>query len=494
MAAGFKSGGRRKGTPNKATSEPWPPAKPDLSSSARTRAREAAPAKGEQIRARTRLQPVDPAMVEAALSAPLAMRVGDVHRLVAYPNNARTHSPESVDRLCALIKEFGWTNPILVAGQDVLAGHRRLSAALKLGMDFVPVIDLSHLSADQRRAYILADNKSALDAGWDDELLKFELEGLRDAGFDLSLTGFDGAELAGLFGSSSGLTDSDDAPAVQATAVSRAGDVWSLGAHRLGCGDSTDPVLVLDCLNGAKPHLMVTDPPYGVSYDANWRNSVMAEGIGAGRAIGKVANDGNADWREAWALFPGSVAYVWGAGIHSGSIANSLDAVRFRMRAQIVWVKTRSVISRGHYHWQHEAMAVAEAEPADEVVEHEMAAYTVRDGSTGHWHGDRKQSTVWFIEHIRSETGHSTQKPVECMRRPIENNSQPLDAIYEPFSGSGTTIIACEMTSRVCYAIEIDPLYVDVAIRRWQAFTGREATLGGQSFADVEAERAGEAA
>ncbi len=174
----------------------------------------------------------------------------------------------------------------------------------------------------------------------------------------------------------------------------------------------------------------------------------------------EILNDDRADWREAWALFPGDVAYVWHAALLTGAVSNSLEAAGFTIRAQIIWDKTRLVIGRGDYQWQHEP-----------------AWYVVRKGKTGHWAGDRKQTTVWGIAHLKSETGHGTQKPVECMKRPIENNSSPGQAVYEPFSGSGTTIIAAEMTGRACFAVELAPVYVDVAVQRWQAFTGEQARL-----------------
>ena len=209
------------------------------------------------------------------------------------------------------------------------------------------------------------------------------------------------------------------------------------------------------------PHLMVTDPPYGVEYDADWRNKALrADGTPiAGCAVGKVLNDDRADWREAWALFPGDVAYVWHAGSRSHVVADSLVACGFNLYSLIVWGKNTLIIGRGHYH-----------------PKHEPCWYAVRKGKTGHWQGDRKQTTLWSIDKPqKSETGHSTQKPIECMRIPIENNSRAGDAIYEPFSGSGTTIIAAEQTGRICYAMELSPNYVDVAVRRWQQYTGKRA-------------------
>jgi DNA modification methylase len=226
-------------------------------------------------------------------------------------------------------------------------------------------------------------------------------------------------------------------------------------------------------LGGVKPHLMVTDPPYGVEYDAAWRNEAgrpvngttqrIASGkvikpIGS-RAIGKVLNDDRADWRDAWSLFPGDVAYVWHGAMRVTESRDALASAGFEMRAQIIWAKNNFAISRGHYHFQHEP-----------------CWYAVRKGSTGHWRGGHNQTSVWDIDKPqKSETGHSTQKPVECMKRPIENNSSPGQAVYDPFVGSGTTIIAAEITGRACHAIELNPAYVDVAVKRWENFMGNRA-------------------
>jgi DNA modification methylase len=392
-----------------------------------------------------------------------------VAELVPYTRNARTHSDAQVAQIAASIREFGFTNPVLVDGErGIIAGHGRLLAARKLGMTEVPTIELSHLTPAQKRAYILADNRLALSAGWDEDMLRIELGDLNAEGFDLNLTGFDPGEIASfLIDHTGGLTDPDQIPEVPERPVSREGDVWRLGKHRLICGDSTDTEVVALALHGVRPHLMVTDPPYGVQYDPmKARSGSVARGL--------VPNDDRADWREAWRLFPGDVAYVWHAGLRSREVVESLQACGFGMRAQIIWDKTRPVLSRGHYHFQHEP-----------------CWYAVRQGATGHWNGDRKQTTIWSINHQKSETGHGTQKPVECMKRPIENNSSPGQAIYEPFSGSGTTIIAAEMTGRVCHAVELSPAYVDVAVLRWQAFTGEQAVLesDGAAFAAVATSR-----
>lgn len=402
-----------------------------------------------------------------------------VASLVPYARNARTHSPEQVDQIAASIREWGWTVPILVDEDGgLIAGHGRVMAAKKLGLPDVPVMVASGWSEGQKRAYVLADNKLALNAGWDNDMLKVELAELADMDFDLDLTGFGADELATLLAEkTAGLTDPDEIPDVPENPVSTLGDVWLLGNHRIVCGSSTEVESVDKALNGVKPHLMVTDPPYGVEYDADWRNKAMrADGSKVGgRAVGKVLNDDKADWREAWALFPGDVAYVWHAGLYAGSVAESLTVCDFGLRSQIIWAKSNFAIGRGDYHWHHEP-----------------CWYAVRNGKNGHYDGGRKQSTLWQIDKPqKSETGHSTQKPVECMKRPIENNSSPGQAVYEPFSGSGTTIIAAEMTGRCCHAIELNPAYVDIAVERWQNFTGQEATLeaSGESFNALKAKK-----
>lgn len=400
--------------------------------------------------------------------------------LIPYARNARTHSEAQVAKIAASIREFGFLNPIIVDGASgIIAGHGRVMAAQKLGLSIVPVIEAAHLTEAQRRAYVLTDNRLALDAGWDLELLRVELTDLKGMGFDLSLTGFEIGELGKLMlDPNAGRTDPDAIPEPPAVPVSVLGDVWQLGRHRIACGSSTDADTVAAVLAGVKPHLMVTDPPYGVEYDASWREKAGVNVAGA--ATGKVLNDDNADWREAWALFPGDVAYVWHAGLFAGVVADSLSACGFSLRSQIIWAKSQMVMSRGDYHWQHEP-----------------CWYAVRKGKTGHYDGGRKQTTLWSIDKPqKSETGHSTQKPVECMKRPIENNSSPGQAVYEPFSGSGTTIIAGEMTGRCVYAIELNPAYVDVAVKRWQDFTGETATLDGdgRTFAELGAERAGDRA
>ncbi|HYN37635.1 MAG TPA: site-specific DNA-methyltransferase, partial [Rhodospirillales bacterium] len=387
-------------------------------------------------------------------------------------------SEEQVAKIAASLVEYGWTAPVLVADDgEVIAGHGRLLAAQYLGLSEVPVIRLGHLTPAQVRACRIADNRFAELAGWDDELLAAELQALADLDFDLDLTGFDGRELDRLLALTDGEAEGADEDAVcepPVDPVTRPGDLWRLGEHRLLCGDATCADDVARLLDGARPHLMVTDPPYGVNYEPAWRNEA---GVSATARTGTVRNDDRCDWRAAWALFEGDVAYVWHAGVHGQTVAESLQATGFAVRAQLIWVKSRFVLSRGHYHWGHEP-----------------CFYAVRDGGESRWQGARDQSTVWQIRSRGDgddETVHGTQKPIECMLRPILNNSVRGDSVYEPFAGSGTTIIAAERSGRRCLAMELDPGYCDVIIERWQTSTGSDATLDGndQTFDEAAHQR-----
>ena len=392
-----------------------------------------------------------------------------VASLVPYAANARTHSDAQVAQIAASIAEFGFVNPVLVDSAGVLvAGHGRVLAAKRLGLASVPAIRLAHLTEVQARALRLADNQIALNSGWDEALLAAELARIRDEGVvDLDVLGFSGLELDQLLaaadGGDAGNGADEDAPAPEppTVPVTRPGDLWRLGRHRLLCGDATSAPDVQRLLAGTKPHLLVSDPPYGVDYDPTWRNEA---GVSATARVGRVPNDHRADWREAWALFPGDVAYVWHAGRNARVVAESLEAAGFGIRSQIIWAKSRLVLGRGDYHWQHEP-----------------CFYAVRDGKTGHWQGARDQTTLWSVATASGDedaaTVHGTQKPVEVMRRPILNNSVTGDLVYEPFCGSGSTIIAAETTGRICLAMEITPEYCDVALRRWQEFTGEPAIL-----------------
>jgi DNA modification methylase len=399
-------------------------------------------------------------------------------RLIPSEANPRVHSSEQVAQIAASIREFGFTNPILISPDgSIIAGEGRYRAATLLGLEKVPIIVLAHLSEVQRRALAIADNQLALNSRWDEEKLREHLIALQNDNFDLSVVGFDDVELAQLLAdqNAAGRAEEDDVPAIPIEPVTRPGDLWILNSgkcrHRLLCGDATREPDTARLLDGQHvPILMVTDPPYGVALEPEWR-----EAAGLNRRTrqgGQILNDHGVDWSAAWALFPGDVAYIWHAGIHAAPVAIELERFGFEIRSQIIWSKQHFVISRGAYHWQHEP-----------------CWYVVRKGAKAHWRGDRKQTTIWEVPNLNpfggeavsenEATGHSTQKPVELMRRPILNHTRPGEACYDPFLGSGTTLIAAQSIGRCCYAIEIDPRYVDVSVRRWQQFAGESAVLDG---------------
>lgn len=405
-----------------------------------------------------------------------------IDRPTPYDKNPRKITDKAVDKVAEAIKQFGFRQPIVVDKAGVIVvGHTRLRAAKKLGFKEVPV-HTADLTPEQAKAYRLADNRVGEETSWLDDQLAQELLALQELGVDLSITGFDERELLTYLSNDEELAEADKVPEVPEDPVSQVGDVWLLGKHRIVCGDATDTRVVEAALKGVKPHLMVTDPPYGVNYDPKWRLDTGLNKEHQKRAEGIVLNDDKADWTEVWKLFPGEVAYVWHGALHASAVERSLSEAGFQVRSQIIWAKKSLVIGRGNYHWQHEP-----------------CWYAVRKGGKGSWSGDRKQSTLWQIENMHATQGnvddgktiHSTQKPVECMRRPILNNSSEGQAVFEPFSGSGTTLMACELTGRVCHAIELNPAYVDVAILRWQEFAKETAIheLSGKTFVEMMALR-----
>ena len=376
-----------------------------------------------------------------------------VDALVAYAFNNRTHNAVQVDRIAQSIVEFGFNQPLVVDDKNiVIVGHGRLEAAKKLQLETVPVVRLESLTEAQKKAYRILDNKLQNDSEWDLDNLRFELDALEELGFDTEPWGLDA--LTDMFEDDETEIVEDDfeGNSEQETYI-KSGDLIELGAHRLLCGDSTKAEDVARLMAGEKACMMVTDPPYGVEYDADWRNyALRVDGTPSdGRAVGKVTNDDRADWRESWALFDGDVAYVWHAGVHSPMVALSLEACDFERRALIIWAKNNMVIGRGDYHHQHEP-----------------CWYVVRKGCPGRRTDDRTQTTLWQIDKPqKSETGHSTQKPLECMSRPMRNHEAEL--IYDPFLGSGTTLIAAEQLGRRCYGMEISPNYCQVIVDRYKA-------------------------
>lgn len=403
-------------------------------------------------------------------------RAVDLSDIKPNDQNPRTITAAQYEKLKSSIIETGYHARLLCDRDlNLLGGHMRLKVMADLGItEAVILVPSRALTPTEAKRISIQDNVSFGD--WDMDILStdFSLEDLTGWGIDEKTLQFT------LPVDPDNANDPDALPDAPPLRIALYGEIWSLGSHRLGCGSSVMAPDVEKLLAGNCPHLMVTDPPYGVSYDPTWRDNAGGKfGDGKTKMRGKVENDGRADWREAWALFPGDVAYVWHGALHAGLVAESLAACDFQVRSQIIWVKPHFIMSRGHYHWMHEP-----------------CWYAVRSKGKGHWNGDRKQTTVWEIAGMNPAGGthkaedvksaHGTQKPVDCMRRPIENNSAPDDMIYDPFCGSGTTLIAAEMTGRVCFAMEINPAYVDMAIMRWQQFTGKEAVNAetGEKFND----------
>ena len=397
----------------------------------------------------------------------------EIGKLTGDPANARKHGERNIDTIVQSLNRFGQQKPIVVDSSFcVRAGNGTLEAARSLGWTHLDCV-VTDLKGSDAVAYAIADNRTAELAEWDDGVLAAVLEGLQLEGL-LESVGFSDDELAELMkdieldgDGTTGEIEEDEVPEPPDDPITKPGDLWVLGRHRLLCGDSTNVESVSRLLEKAHPFLMVTDPPYGVEYDADWRNEALrSDGSPSdGRAIGKVTNDDRVDWTEAYKLFPGHVAYVWHAGRHASDVVLNLNAAEFTMRCQLIWVKSNFAIGRGHYHWGHEP-----------------CWYAVRKGGSAKWCGDRTQSTTWNIaKPSKSETGHSTQKPIECMARPIRNHGDKNDDVYDPFLGSGTTLIASEQLGRTCYGLEISPAYCDVIIKRWENLTCKKAVLDGNT-------------
>lgn len=402
---------------------------------------------------------------------PEGVETWPLDKIAPFARNAKIHGSEQVDRIAASMERFGWTVPCLVAADgELIAGHGRVLAARRLGLTQAPVIVLGALTESERRAYRIADNRLTEMGEWDEAVLRAEVQLLMAEEFDLGLLGMPDDELAVLLGDGEGDeagagagggdgADEEETPEPPEDPLSELGDIWMMGDHRLICGDCTAAEVIEALLSGARPHLMVTDPPYGVEYDPNWRNEA---GAASTKRTGIVLNDDRADWRETWALVDCDVAYVWHGALHAPTVAESLEACGYEVKGQIIWAKERFALSRGAYHWQHEP-----------------AWYAVRKGAKDHWQAEARGDTLWQISarDQDADTIHGTQKPVECMRRPMLHSSAPGDAVFEPFMRSGTTLIAAQTIGRRCFGVELNPAYVDVAVQRWQKLTGEDAIL-----------------
>ena len=384
----------------------------------------------------------------------------NVSDLIPYARNSRTHSDEQVSQIAASIKEFGFTNPILTDGENgIIAGHGRVLAAMKLSINEVPCIELSGMTDTQKRAYIIADNKLALNAGWDNELLAVEFKELDEAGFDVGLTGFSLDEIADLSPEEipAGLTDEDYVPDVQPDPVSKIGDVWLLGKHRVMCGDSTSIDAVELLMGGSLADQLITDPPYNVAYVGKTKDAMT------------IQNDSMTDdqfrqfLRDAFVaadavMKQGAVFYIWHADSEGYNFRGAAKDSGWTVRQCLIWKKQSMVMGRQDYHWKHEP-----------------CFYGWKDGAGHLWATDRKQTTILEFDRPSRSTLHPTMKPVELIQYQVLNNTKGSDVVLDIFGGSGSTLIACEKTGRESRLMELDPKYVDVIVKRWQEFTGMEA-------------------
>lgn len=377
------------------------------------------------------------------------MQLVPIEKLVPYVNNARTHSPEQINKLRSSLREFGFINPVIIDRDfGVIAGHGRILAAKEEGITEVPCVFADHLTEAQKKAYIIADNRMAMDAGWDEELLRVEIEALQAEAFDLSLTGFDEKELSDLFKDDADVQEDDfdvDAELEKPT-FSKSGDVWTLGRHRLVCGDSTKAETFDTLMQGRKANLVVTDPPYNVNYEG---------------AAGKIKNDNLADEKFYQFLFDAfsniekvmaddASIYVFHADTEGLNFRKAFSDAGFYLSGCCIWKKPSLVLGRSPYQWQHEP-----------------CLYGWKKSGKHQWYADRKQTTIWEFEKTKKNTDHPTMKPIPLLAYPIQNSSMSNTLILDPFGGSGSTLIACEQTDRDCYTIELDEKYCDVIVKRY---------------------------
>ncbi len=386
-----------------------------------------------------------------------------IGQLLPYARNARTHDDAQVAQIAASIKEFGFNNPILIADdQSIVAGHGRLAAARKLGLTEVPVVRLSHLSDTQRKAYILADNRLALNAGWDNDLLKLELQELEIEGVDLEMLGFSKEELDGLLNSlepTEGLTDEDAVPETPEEPITKPGDIWVLGKHRLMCGDSTSIDHLEKLCNGRQVDMWLTDPPYNVAYEGGTKEKLT------------IKNDSMDDdqfrqfLRDAYTaadavMKSGAVFYIWHADLEGYNFRGAAKDCGWVVRQCLIWKKSSLVMGRQDYHWKHEP-----------------CLYGWKEGAGHLWAADRKQTTILEFDKPSRNGEHPTMKPVALFEYQMLNNTKGGDIVLDSFGGSGTTLVAAEKNGRVAYLMELDPKYCDVIVKRWEEFTGKKAEL-----------------
>lgn len=403
------------------------------------------------------------------MSNELNYYLADVEELIPYARNARTHSSAQITQIATSIKEFGFLAPIVIAEDNtILCGHGRFYAAQKLGLKKIPCVKESHLTEAQKRAYIIADNKLSINAGWDDELLAVELSDLQGEGVDLSITGFDEKELADLFDDKSKSDVEDDgydlSAALEKAAFVQRGDIWTVGRHRLMCGDATSADDVAALMGGKRANLLLTDPPYGVSFKSSSGLTIQNDSIKDEDfyCFLKSAFSAAVDCLEK-----GAAAYIFHADTEGLNFRRAFVDAGFHLAGCCIWVKDSLVLGRSDYQWQHEPVL-----------------YGFLQNGKHSWYSDRKQTTIWNFAKPKKNANHPTSKPLDLLSYPIQNSSQENAIVLDTFGGSGSTLMACELTNRICYTMELDEKYASVILRRYVDDTGRSD--------DVFVERAGE--
>ena len=385
------------------------------------------------------------------------MQLVAVGKLIPYVNNARTHSPEQLTKLRSSLREFGFINPVIIDREfNVIAGHGRIAAAKEEGMEEVPCVFVDYLTEAQKKAYILADNRMALDAGWDEELLRIEIESLQGADFDVSLTGFGEDELADLFAGDEEKDVKDDgfdlSAALEKAAFVERGDIWTVGRHRLVCGDATNAEDVAALMDGKKANLIVTDPPYNVAFKSGSGLSIQNDSMENGEFYTFLYNSFQ---NMAEHLEKGGAAYVFHADTEGLNFRKAFVDAGFHLAGVCIWVKNSLVLGRSDYQWQHEPVL-----------------YGFLKNGKHPWYSDRKQTTIWNYDKPKRNKNHPTSKPLDLLGYPIRNSSQENAIVLDTFGGSGSTMMACEQTNRICCMMELDEKYASVILRRYVEDTG----------------------
>ena len=384
------------------------------------------------------------------------MQLVSISKLVPYVNNARTHSPEQINKLRSSLREFGFINPVIIdRDYGIIAGHGRVIAAREEGITEVPCVFVDYLTEVQKKAYIIADNRMALDAGWDEELLRVEIEALKGEDFDIGLTGFDEKELADLFKNDEKEIEDDDydlSAALEKASFVEKGDVWVVGRHRLVCGDATNPDDVTKLMDGKRANLVLTDPPYGVSFKSSSGLTIKND---------SMKNEEFYEFlKKAFEnmvahLEPGGAGYVFHADTEGLNFRQAFIDAGFHLAGCCIWVKDSLVLGRSDYQWQHEPIL-----------------YGFLKNGKHNWYSDRKQTTIWNFKKPKRNENHPTSKPLDLLGYPLKNSSQENAIVIDTFGGSGSTLMACEGLNRICYTMELDEKYASVILRRYVDDTG----------------------